>query len=227
MTSKPRNGISIGIDEAGRGCVIGPLVVAVVAANAADRRWFWSKDVRDSKLVPAHRRDALADAIKQRCWFQIKVSMPPAIDEAVRDRTRTLNGLELEQMAECLRDAMDAFGDRETYALVDAPSINAQGFRKKLFVASGWADMDRLRAEHHADTRNRTVGAASLVAKAERERLIAALKQDLGLDFGCGYCHDAKTIAHLKTVAPDAPHVRWTWATTKRVILPGGFTNDK
>ncbi|MFH1077824.1 MAG: hypothetical protein V1745_00870 [Patescibacteria group bacterium] len=215
MSTRARDAMSIGIDEAGRGCVIGPLVVAIVAATASDRRWFWSKNVRDSKLVPAHHRDALAEAIKERCWFQLKVMMPPAIDEAVRDRSRTLNGLELECMAECLRDAMDEFGDRETYALVDAPSINAPAFREKLFVASGWDDRERLRAEHHADTNDRTVGAASIIAKAERERLIAKLKADLNLDFGCGYCNDPLTLAHLKTVAPNAPHIRWTWATAK------------
>jgi ribonuclease HII len=113
---------------------------------------------------------------------------------------------------------MDEYGDRETYALVDAPSINAQGFLEKLYVASGWDDMRRLRAEHHADTNDRTVAAASIVAKSERERLIARLKKDLGCDFGSGYCHDPRTIAHLKTVAPGAAHVRWTWATVRNLL---------
>lgn len=219
MDAKPRNALSIGIDEAGRGCVLGPLVVAVVAADEKDRRWFWTNNVRDSKLVPGPQRDTLAKAIKQRCWFQMKVVLPPQIDIAVRDRSRTLNGLELECMADCLRDALDEFGDRESYALVDAPSINAQGFLEKLYVASGWGDMDRLLAKHHADKTDRTVGAASIIAKSERERLIAKLKKELGCDFGSGYCHDPKTLEHLKTVPPDAKHVRWTWATAKSILV--------
>lgn len=205
--------LSVGIDEAGRGCVIGPLVVAVVVADDADRRWFWKQNVRDSKLVSSKQRDELAIAIKERCWFQLKIAVPKDIDAAVRDRSRTLNGLELEMMSACLKDAMDEYDDHDLFALVDAPSINAQGFLEKLYEASGWDEMETLRAKHHADKLDRTVGAASILAKHERERLIAKLKKELGCDFGCGYCHDDQTLAHLKTVSPDASHVRWSWST--------------
>jgi len=217
MDARSRDALSLGIDEAGRGCVIGPLVVAVVAATDTDRRWFNAQNIRDSKLVPGPGRDELAAMIRERCWFQIKIATPRMIDVAIADRSRTLNGLELEMMSECLRDAIDEFGDRETYALIDAPSINAEGFRTMLYERSGWPDLERLDATHHADTRNRTVGAASIIAKAERERLIAILKRELGCDFGSGYCHDERTIAHLKTAAKDASHVRWSWATAKAI----------
>ncbi|MFA5935561.1 MAG: hypothetical protein WC787_01770 [Patescibacteria group bacterium] len=215
MEARSRNALSIGVDEAGRGCVLGPLVVAVVAANESDRRWFAQQNVRDSKIVPAKERDRLADEIKQRCWFSLKVAVAPDVDRAVFDRSRTLNGLELEMMSECLQDALGEFGEREAYALVDAPSINAEGFRIKLFDHCGWPDFDRLDAKHHADTNNRTVGAASLLAKNERERLIAKLKEELGCDFGSGYSHDERTIAHLKTAPEGAAYVRWSWATAK------------
>ncbi|MBI4139211.1 ribonuclease HII [Candidatus Uhrbacteria bacterium] len=205
--------LSVGIDEAGRGCVIGPMVVAVVAADEADRRWFWKRNVRDSKLVPPPQRMKLAKEIRERCWFSLKIISPAEVDRAVRDRSRTLNGLELEQMGECLQDALSEFPEREAYAVVDAPSINAQGFLEKLLMHSGWPDMDRLIAKHRADKRDRTVGAASILAKDERERLIAKLKQRLGCDFGSGYCHDERTRLHLKTVPARAPHVRWTWKT--------------
>jgi ribonuclease HII len=208
--------LSVGIDEAGRGCVIGPLVVAVVAADAADRRWFCDWNVRDSKIVPAKQRDDLAKRIKDRCWFQLHVSHPPAIDEAVRDRSRTLNGLELETMARLLREFREEHEDAEALALVDAPSINAQGFLEKLYTASGWDDMSRIHAKHEADRTDRTVAAASIIAKHERERLIAKLKTELGVDFGCGYSHDEVTQAFVRTCPPGATYVRWTWETAKR-----------
>ncbi len=217
MDGRNRLALSLGIDEAGRGCVIGPLVVAVVAADAADRRWFAKQNVRDSKIVPAAERERLAKDIRERCWFQLKIAPAPMIDEAVRDRSRTLNGLELEFMSECLRDFRDEHGDREAYALVDAPSINAHGFLEKLFVHSGWGEMDTLRAKHHADAIDRTVSAASVLAKSERERLIARLKQELGCDFGTGYCHDERTKLHMKSVPRDAVHVRWSWSTAQRL----------
>lgn len=216
MHEPNRSLLSAGIDEAGRGCVLGPLVVAIVVATPADRRWFAAQNVRDSKLVPPVQRERLAREIRARCWFRLKVATPLDIDIAVRDRSRTLNGLELEHMAECLDDAHDAFGDEQLKTLVDAPSINAEGFRKKLFEASSWTHFDHLEAKHHADTNNRTVGAASILAKDERERHIALLKEQLECDFGSGYCHDERTIAHLKNAPSGADYVRWSWATAQR-----------
>jgi ribonuclease HII len=170
--------------------------------------------VRDSKIVPGPERDKLAMMIKDRCWFQVRVVHPPQIDIAVRDRSRTLNGLELECMSDLLRDFQDAHEEREAIALVDAPSINAQGFLEKLYVASGWDDMERLRARHEADRNDRTV-AASIIAKAERERLIAKLKKEIGVDFGCGYSHDETTRTFLGTCPAHASYVRWTWKTAE------------
>ncbi len=205
--------LSVGMDEAGRGCVIGPLVVACVAADEADRRWFNAHNVRDSKIVPAAQRDDLAKRIMDRCWFQVRIAPPRAIDAAVRDRARTLNGLELELMADLLKEFRDAHEDREAVAWVDAPSINAQGFCEKLYAASGWEDMGRIRATHEADRRDRTVAAASLIAKYERERLIALAKKELGVDVGCGYSHDPLARAYVAQAPKDCPHVRWTWKT--------------
>lgn len=207
--------LSVGIDEAGRGCVIGPMIVACVAADAADRKWFWSQNVRDSKIVPPKQRDELAKRIKERCWFQMKVASPLLIDEAVRDRSRTLNGLELELMAELLREFQDEHPDKEARALIDAPSINAQGFTEKLFIASQWPDMETLRAKHRADSTDRTVAAASIIAKAERERWIAKIKKEFGVDFGCGYSHDEVTRQFVSTCPTDSPHIRWSWSTAQ------------
>lgn len=208
--------LSVGIDEAGRGCVIGPLVVAVVAADEADRKWFWTNNVRDSKIVPPKQRDELAKKIKDRCWFQLRVVHPPEIDAAVRDRTRTLNGLELEVMAGLLRDFMDEYPETDANALVDAPSINAQGFLEKLYAASGWDNMDRLHAKHEADRTDRTVAAASVLAKTERERLIVKIKKECGVDFGSGYCHDPLTVEYVNAAPDDAAFVRWSWKTARR-----------
>jgi ribonuclease HII len=213
--------LSVGVDEAGRGCVLGPLVVATVAATPADLRHFRNWNVRDSKIVPAKERTDLAERIKERCWFDVRVAVPSQIDEAVRDRSRTLNGLEMELMADLLRTFRSAHVDRDAVAIIDAPSINAKGFGKKLHDACGWNDIDTFRAMHKADARHRAVGAASIIAKFERERLLDLIKQELGIDFGCGYPHDKQTIAFVNKMktAPKglgAVHVRWSWATAHR-----------
>lgn len=205
--------ISVGIDEAGRGPVIGPLVVACVVATEKDRQWFWRANVRDSKIVPAEERMRLAERIRGRCWFSIKVFLPSEIDDAVRDRTRTLNGLECEGMAGLLRSFREKYPDGNARITVDACSINADGFRSQLLRACAWDEETPLRAWHHADKRDRTVAAASLIAKDERERLIAELKKEIGHDFGCGYAHDEKTRAYVASAPHDAAHIRWTWKT--------------
>jgi ribonuclease HII len=209
---------SLGIDEAGRGCVLGPLVVAVVLANEKDRRWFREWNVRDSKRVPPKERTDLAERIKERCWFELRIAHPPMIDAAIADRSRTLNGLEMEMMADLLRAYQQMHTDRPARALIDAPSINARAFRDRLQIMSGWTDTNTLRAEHHADVLDRTVSAASILAKDERERLLALIKKALGVDFGSGYCHDARTIAHLKAAPQGAAYVRWSWATAQRMM---------
>jgi ribonuclease HII len=209
--------LSAGIDEAGRGCVIGPLVVAIVAATDANRRQFRNWNVRDSKIVPPKQRDELSKRIKDRCWFAFCAAFPAEIDAAVRDRARTLNGLERDLMAGLLRQFRNDHPNHDVSVLVDAPSINALGFRDQLHHASGWDDAQTLRAIHRADETDRTVGAASIIAKAERERLIAELKTELGTDFGSGYSHDERTILHLKTAEKEAVYVRWSWATAARL----------
>jgi ribonuclease HII len=208
--------MSVGIDESGRGCVIGPMVVAVVAADANDRKWFWEHNVRDSKIVPPRQRDELAKKIRERCWFCLRVVEAPAIDDAVFDRTINLNGLELRLMSDLLREFRDEFPEHGAVALVDAPSINAQGYLEKLYEASGWDSMENILAKHRADKSDRTVAAASILAKSERERLIAKLKAELGVDFGCGYAHDDATRSFLRTCPKAAPYVRWSWATAKQ-----------
>lgn len=205
-----------GVDEAGRGCVIGPLVVAVVVASSADKRAFRRWNVRDSKKVPAAERTRLAQQIKERCWVAIRIATPHEIDTAVTNRARTLNGLERELMAALLREAREAHGGTPLRATVDAPSINAMRFQAELCADCGWAPTD-LAARHHADATDITVSAASIIAKHEREQLLADLKKTIGINMGSGYPSDPTTIRYMKKAPQDAAHIRWSWATAQQL----------
>ena len=214
MPSSPRLPLlSAGIDEAGRGCVIGPLVMAIVAAEEKDRRWFAEHNVRDSKLVPPKQRDDLAKAIQERCWHVILSAEATEIDEALYDPGRSLNELEMEMAMSLLRHFQHTFPERQAHILTDAMSSNAGDIERRMNAGSRLNPLHRILATHHADRENRTVAAASLIAKAERERRIECLKQELGCDFGCGYSHDEQTRAFLKTCPRDASYVRWSWKT--------------
>ena len=205
--------LSVGVDEAGRGPVLGPLVVAIVAATEEDRAWFELNNVRDSKIVPLKERTRLAEEIRARCWWRIRVTDPHDIDEAVRDKSRTLNGLELECMASLLNEYRREHVDVPSRGLVDAPSRNTKDILNRLQAMCGWNDPHILDAQNHADATSRTVGAASLIAKDERERLMELLRQNVGEDLGSGYPSDPKTIAFMKKCPRDSKYVRWTWKT--------------
>lgn len=213
---------TLGIDEAGRGCVIGPLIVGCVSASASDRAWFSKNRVRDSKIVPPDERTWLAEKIMARCWYRVSIASPAEIDEAVRDRSRTLNGLEKERMAELLRYAiLDHAPHLSTLrAVIDAPSINAKRFSSELQTLCNWKYPEYFLATHRADARFLPVAAASIIAKHIREQYISQLKQELGTDFGCGYPHDQKTKKHLAMCTKNAPHIRWTWSTANMYTRP-------
>lgn len=210
-----------GIDEAGRGCVIGPLVVAIVAAEDKDRRWFAKENVRDSKLVPAAKRDALAERIKERCWHKILIAEPVEIDDALYDPGRSLNELELELMITLLRHFQETYPERKTRIMVDAISPSEAAIQKRLATGSRKITEHLIAARHKADRRDRTVAAASILAKAERERLIAQIKKETGCDFGSGYCHDERTRTFLASCPADALYVRWSWETARAIRSSG------
>ena len=156
-----------GVDEAGRGPVLGPMVIAICALTDRDRRWCAVHNVTDSKLIPAQKRDRLAEALKQRCWSSFVVIEPPEIDEAVHNRSVTLNGLEVKYMAELIRRFHEAHPDSPAEIMVDAPVKKTAPFRNLLQHLSGWPNINSLKAENEADLWHRHVGAASIIAKAD------------------------------------------------------------
>ena len=210
----------VGIDEAGRGPVLGPLVIAICALTDRDKRWCALHNVTDSKLVPVAKRDKLAEALKDRCWSAIRIIYPPEIDEAVRNRSVTLNGLETKYMAELIKQFHEEFPDSPAEIMVDAPVRKTMPFRQLLSYMSGWTDLNSLKAENEADLWHRHVGAASIIAKAERERLMHELCESHKIDLGCGYAHDAKSCEYLAKTQPGDPIVRWSWITAGRLTNP-------
>ena len=94
-----------GVDEAGRGCVIGPLVVAGVAVKTENLQLLTDFGVKDSKLLTAKKREALYPEIIKLTEKHHIIKVPPAqIDKVVRS-SRTLhklNRLEAQTMAKII-----------------------------------------------------------------------------------------------------------------------------
>ena len=214
-----------GVDEAGRGCVIGPLVVAGVMMKNENLSILTELGVKDSKLLTPGKRELLYPVIIQlaeRC-HTIKV-MPYQIDKVVESarRLHKLNRLEAQTMAQIIETL------KPDQAYVDAADTVEHRFgnhiRERLKIKT------RIVSRHKADRIYPIVSAASIIAKVERDREIANLKLEYG-NFGSGYLTDEKTMIFLKQLLEkngDYPDfVRKSWKPAKRAKSENGFLQQK
>ncbi len=214
-----------GVDEAGRGCVIGPLVVAGVMIKAENLSIFSELGVKDSKLLTAEKRELLYPVILQLVekYHTIKV-MPYQIDVAVESlrRLHKLNRLEAQTMAQII----EVLKPDEAY--VDAADTVEHRFGNHIKECLKFKT--RIISKHKADRIYPVVSAASIIAKVERDREIASLRLEYG-DFGSGYLTDEKTMIFLKQLLekneeyPD--FIRKSWKPAKRAKSERGGLQQK
>ncbi len=196
-----------GIDEAGRGPIIGPLVMCGVLIGHEAEKNLANLGVRDSKLLTRERRDFLFDKIKNISKrYEIIVINPDEIDRAVNNQDGlNLNRLEARKSAEILNKL------KPEKAIVDAPSNNISSYKEYLL---GFVENKKIRLvlEHKADLNYVIVGAASVLAKVTRDNEVDRIKKEIGIDFGSGYMSDPKTVAFLEKHYEDYSHLfRKSW----------------
>jgi len=159
-----------GVDEAGRGCVLGPLAVAGVSVHSDKLGELAELGVKDSKMLSPDQRESLYPEILRIC-VRVEVSRipPKMIDRYVSrgKKYRRLNYLETIHMARVI----DALGVDEVF--VDAPDTNPARFKTELEELLSCKP--RIVAEHKADVNYPVVSAASIVAKVYRDRLMVVL----------------------------------------------------
>lgn len=214
-----------GVDEAGRGCVIGPLVVAGVMVKSENIHVLTELGVKDSKLLTPRQRELLYPVIIQLVekYYTIHVT-PCQIDKVVENtrRLHKLNRLEAQTMAQVI----EALTPDE--AFVDAADTVEQRFGNH--IRECLKTKVRIVSRHKADRLFPIVSAASIIAKVERDREVAALRLVYG-DFGSGYLTDEKTMAFLKSlldVADDYPSfVRKSWKPAKRAKTEKGTVQTR
>ncbi len=209
--------IVCGIDEAGRGPVIGPMVMAGAAFDEKGESKLRSLNIKDSKLLPRQKREYLFNKILPIaiCFKIISIS-PAVIDEHIRSGKSSLNLLEAETTAEILNELRKK--NTINKAIIDLPDKNKE--RYLTYIKKGLADKSILLvAEHKADYNYVVVGAASILAKVVRDRYIDFLKKKAGEDFGSGYMSDEKTRAFLKKHwnDPNATFFRKEWVSWKNI----------
>jgi len=208
MTERTR---IVGVDEAGRGSFLGPLVVggfAVAPERVDDVR---AAGARDSKLLSPSAREAAYRQLGAIGEMR-SIALPPAvIDRAVAHHL--LNELEATAFGRLVR------GLRASEARVDACDTDERRFGRRVAHHAGIPV--RVVARHHADRDDPVVGAASIVAKVRRDRAIARLAARLRAEIGSGYPSDAATVTFVREwLASHAERPAWlrhSWSTMKRV----------
>lgn len=208
-------GVMCGIDEAGRGPVIGPMVVAGVWVSGAEEQELTALNVKDSKKHSPQRREQLSAVIAEQFYYCLQVVRAEDID-ALR-AAMTLNELEAHVFAK-----IGSKKKADTYYL-DSASTNEAWFGER-FQAGLPFDATVI-SRHEADDTYPVVSAASILAKVERDRQVDMIAEELepclDLPLGSGYPSDARTRQFLKTWMREhgdvPPHTRRSWKTVQNI----------
>lgn len=165
-----------GVDEVGRGSLFGPVVAAAVILDPAHR----IRGLRDSKLLPAERREELALRIRQHsiAWAVA------AVDSARIDQINIYQASRLAML-----HAVQQLAPAASYLLVDAVRLDCELPQQPII---------------HGDALSASIAAASILAKVERDRMISAWDPVFpmyGLASNKGYC----TPHHLAALREHGP----------------------
>ena len=199
-----------GVDEAGKGPVMGPMVVAGVSVKNA--KLIENLGFKDSKLLSSQRRLELFNLIKQNYSYEIEVINVEKIDEyRMKNQLNLLNRKAFEKVISKLNPKV---------AYVDAADVNEERFGREIKVNLTNPNDTDVISMHKADSMIPVVAAASIIAKQTRELEIKKLKKEIG-DFGSGYPSDERTIKFLKSYFHDnsrwPPGTRKSWKTIERI----------
>jgi ribonuclease HII len=202
-----------GVDDAGRGCVIGPLVIAGVLMREENLPKLKELGVKDSKLLSPNKRELLAIEIRKLAKnYAIEKLHPNEIDQAVLSsrKLHKLNRLEADTMAKVIEKL------QPDIAYVDASDVLEKRF--KAHIADNLSHEVKIISEHKADRTYPIVSAASIIAKTERDKEIRILTKTHG-NFGSGYPSDPCTMKFLEqcitTFGNYPDFVRKSWKPAK------------
>ncbi len=191
--------------------MLGPLVVAAIACEEDNLQCLKEIGVRDSKKLKASKRAELYETLASQFQYQVIKISPQELD-SYRRKGGSLNELEGAKFAELINRL------KPSKAYLDCADVSPSNFRR--LVIKTLTHPCELIIEHKADDRYPIVGAASIIAKVERDRDIELLKEEYG-EIGSGYPSDSKTIAFIETWYKEKHEfpsfVRKTWKTSSRV----------
>lgn len=200
-----------GVDEAGRGPVIGPLVICGIIIEGD--HLLRELGVRDSKSLTRKQREALSEKIEKVVDGVEFVEIAAEEIDLMREEM-TLNSLEMKVFASII-DRL-----RPSTAYVDAADVDEERFGREI---NGELNLPvNIISRHRADEIYPVVSAASILAKIRRDRRIREIGEDIGEPIGSGYPSDPKTIRFLESwldrYGKLPPHTRKSWDTCSKLI---------
>lgn len=209
--------LTLGIDDAGRGPVIGPMVLAGCLVDEKTEAELKKLGVKDSKQLTQKRREFLVEKIKEKAeGFEIVLSYPNEIDGKNHNGIN-LNVLEAIKAAEIINKINKGF--KKIKVIIDCPSPGISKWEDLVKTKIDNLSNLEIHCEHKADRNHVSVSAASILAKTIREKEMSLLKEKYGKEIGSGYCSDHKTYKFLENYSQKYKKnglFRQTWSTWKR-----------
>jgi len=143
----------IGVDEAGRGCLAGPVVAAAVALKT----FSFTNRIDDSKKLTALQRERAYPEILEK-----SISSVGIVDEKTIDRVNILVATRM-AMAQALDALFEKLGAGQL-----RPHVLIDGVMRLALAVPSTEIID-------GDAKSRSIAAASIVAKVTRDRLMQKL----------------------------------------------------
>ena len=208
--------IIAGIDEAGRGAVIGPMVLACISIDSKDSKKLEAIGVKDSKELSAKRREELFKQIESFAKDIIVVKVSACKISSFKAKGINLDKLEAMKIAEMVT----MINADKIY--IDSIEQNSEKFEKMI---REFLPEEKKKAElvvkNYLDENIPVVSAASIIAKVERDKEIEEIKKQVNFDFGVGYSHDDRTRDFIEKIlqTEDQPpsYLRIHWETVQDI----------
>jgi ribonuclease HII len=192
------------------------MVIAGVVIDKKDEKRFVRIGVKDSKKLSPRRREELAKQIENIAKNIVIMRVQACKIDSYREKGINLDKIEAIKMAEII----DMCNGSKIF--VDSLEQNSKKFKNIIlsFLKGKSAD---LVVENYLDESIPVVGAASIIAKVNRDEAIDEIKKKEGFDFGVGYSHDSRTIEFVKKLIKERngnlpPFVRKSWITTQTLL---------
>ena len=205
----------LGIDDAGRGPVLGPMILSGILIKPKEEEIIKSWGAKDSKLLTPKIRKEIKEKIKEKFKHHTEITEPKEID-----KSSNLNYLEAIKTAKIINELTKNLNEK-VKVIVDCPSVNIKSWSNDVQKLIDKPKIVQLYCEHKADLNHPVVSAASIIAKEKREDEIYKLKLKLKTDFGSGYPADPKTKEFIAENFNNEKYkhiIRFSWKTVKKLV---------